>query len=103
MKASELHPKVVIASGSDFPEADEPDEPPSGLSLSKPVRNNPSEPVANECSRSPLQRYFSDVNSHVQSYRQWCLSATLVCKRSVLLYYGWATLKRINRPFHVSH
>ena len=73
MKASELQPKATIAGCNGAPEADEPDEPPSGLSLLKPAKNTPTEPAISERSITFLQRYFPDATPKDWNNWQWQL------------------------------
>jgi lysine 2,3-aminomutase len=73
MKASELQPKVAVSGGNGTPEADEPDEPPSGLSLSKPVINTNNELIISDRSMAFLQRYFPDATSKDWNNWQWQL------------------------------
>ena len=73
MKASELQPKVAVSGGNGTPEADEPDEPPSGLSLSKPAINTNNELIISDRSMAFLQQYFPGATPKDWNNWQWQL------------------------------
>jgi lysine 2,3-aminomutase len=83
MKASELQPKVVIAGGNGTPEADGPDEPPSGSLLSKPVRQTNHEHCISSRSTEFLQRYFPDATPRDWNNWQWQLKNSFTGMQSL--------------------
>ncbi len=83
MKASELQTKVTVSGGNGIPEADEPDEPPSGSILSQPVRT----PISDHCISSRsfdfLQRYFPDATPKEWNNWQWQLKNSFTSMHSL--------------------
>jgi lysine 2,3-aminomutase len=73
MKASELQPKVAITGCNGTPEADDPDEPPSGLAFSKPDKISNLNPVISDRSNSFLQRFFPGATPKDWNNWQWQL------------------------------
>jgi lysine 2,3-aminomutase len=83
MKAPELQPKVVFASGNGTPEADEPDEPPSGSFLSTPIRTQNSEHSLSSRSADFLRRYFPDATPKDWNNWQWQLKNSFTSMHSL--------------------
>ncbi len=83
MKASELQPKVVFAGSKGIPEADEPDEPPSGSLLSTPVRTLNNEPCLSKRSSDFLHHYFPGVSSKDWNNWQWQLKNSFTSMQSL--------------------
>jgi lysine 2,3-aminomutase len=74
MKASELQREAMIAESKDASQANENDEPPEGLSISKPVIFSPrQEMVISDRSRNFLQRFFPDASLKDWNSWQWQL------------------------------
>jgi lysine 2,3-aminomutase len=71
MKASELQTKATITGGNGASEADEPDEPPSGLTLVKPYINPNQFPVISDRSLRFLHRFFPDATANDWNNWKW--------------------------------
>ena len=73
MKASELQTMATIAGCNGKPEADEPDEPPSGLLMSEPVRTPTQKPVISDRSINFLKQFFPGASLNDWTSWQWQL------------------------------
>jgi hypothetical protein len=83
MKASELQPKVTITRCNGTPEADEPDEPPGGLILSKPLTITTQQTALSEQSMNFLQRFFPDATPKDWNNWQWQLKNSFTSLQSL--------------------
>lgn len=83
MKASELQPKVAVTGCNGIPEADEPDEPPSGASLSMPTPKTLNGTIVSNRSLDFLHRFFPDASIRDWNSWQWQLKNSFTSLQSL--------------------
>ncbi len=83
MNAPELQHKNTITGSNGTPEADESDEPPSGLASLEPLRISSKVPVISDRSLIFLQRYFPDAKPKEWNNWQWQLKNSFTSLRSL--------------------